>query len=203
MSEQTANNTSLDSGVDNAAPLAMLAEFQDVPTVTSAAKQVRSAGYVSWDVHSPLPLHGINRSMGLRPTILPWITLVHGIVGCLLGLGLVWWINAKTVDAGPTFLQGYEYLVSGKPLFSLPANIPIIFETTVLFAAIGTLLGMLGLNKLPMLHNPLFKSERFRRVTSDRFFIVIDANDPGFDPVKTQQLLESLGSTSIEIVTDT
>jgi hypothetical protein len=127
---------------------------------------------------------------------------VHGIFGLLLGLVLVWWINAKTVSGIPTEFQGYEYLVSGKPLFSLPANIPILFELTVLFAAIGTLLGLLGLNKLPMLHNPLFKSERFRRVTDDRFFVVIEADDPKFNVEETQRFLTSLGANHVEVVSD-
>ncbi|MGI9455919.1 MAG: DUF3341 domain-containing protein [Aeoliella sp.] len=183
-------------------PYALVAQFEDVPSVMRAAAKVRDAGYSSWDVHSPLPIHGINAAMGLRPTILPWITLVHGIAGLLLGLALVWWINAKTVPWVPTSMQGYEYLVSGKPLFSLPANIPIIFETTVLLAAIGTLLGMLGLNKLPMLQNPLFKNERFRRATSDRFFIVIDTEGPNHDVDDTRTFLESLGPTVVELVTD-
>jgi hypothetical protein len=57
---------------------------------------------------------------------------------------------------------------------------------------------MLVLNKLPMLYNPLFKSERFRRVTNDRFFVVIDATDPIFDENQTLDLLKSLNPTAIE-----
>ncbi len=183
-------------------PYAMIAEFHNVRDVMRAAQKVRDEGYLAWDVHSPMPIHGINVNMGLRPTILPWITLVHGVAGLLLGLLMVWWINAKTVLWAPTFLQGYEYLVSGKPLFSLPANIPILFEMTVLLAAIGTILGMLGLNKLPMLHNPLLKSQRFRRVTSDRFFVVIAAVDPKFDLTETTSFCESLEPDFIDLVTD-
>jgi len=183
-------------------PYAMIAEFADVGTVSRAAERVRDEGFLRWDVHSPMPIHGINVQMGLRPTILPWITLVHGVVGLLLGLLLVWWINAITVAGIPTPFQGYEYLVSGKPLFSLPANIPILFEMTVLFAAIGTLLGLLGLNKLPMLHNPLFKSERFRRATDDRFFVVIEASDSKYDSQETHEFLAALGATAVEVVND-
>ena len=181
---------------------ALVAEFETVPAVMAASERVRDAGFSRWDVHSPMPIHGINVSMGLRPTILPWITLVHGVAGLLIGLFLVWWINAKTVSWAPTSLQGYEFFVSGKPLFSLPANIPILFEMTVLLAAIGTLLGMLGLNKLPMLHNPLFKSKRFRRVTNDRFCIVIEAQDPMFDLPQTTEFLQSLNPVGMELVTD-
>lgn len=188
--------------MSNSKPYAMIAEFETVSDVTRAAKSVREEGFLHWDVHSPMPIHGINVPMGLRPTILPWITLVHGVVGLLLGLLLVWWMNAKTVPGVPTEFQGYEYLVSGKPLFSLPANIPILFEMTVLFAAIGTLLGLLGLNKLPMLHNPLFKSQRFRRSTDDRFFVVIEADDPRFDTDETEEFLTSLGANFVEVVND-
>jgi hypothetical protein len=149
-----------------------------------------------------MPIHGINRCMGLRPTILPWITLAHGLAGAAFGLLLTWWMNATTMPGIPASVQGYEFLISGKPVYSLPANVPIIFETTILFAAIGTLLGMLGLNKLPMLHNPLSKSQQFLRATADRMFIVIEAADKRFDAQKTHEFLQSLQPLSIETVTE-
>lgn len=181
---------------------ALIAEFESVSSIMHAAEQVRDEGYLIWDVHSPMPIHGINQAMGLRPTILPWITLAHGLAGAAFGLGLTWWINATTVPGLSPSVQGYEFLISGKPTFSLPANIPIIFETTILFAAIGTLLGMLGLNKLPMLHNPLNKSQRFLRATADCLFIVIEAEDKQFDAEKTHDFLQSLNPLAIEVVTE-
>jgi Protein of unknown function (DUF3341) len=192
----TTNFTTVGSGE----PFAILAEFENVAAVFAAAEQVRDAGYMNWDVHSPIPIHHINHAMGLRPTILPWITLAHGLAGCVFGLALTWWMNAATVPGISPSVQGYQFLVSGKPIYSLPANIPIIFETTVLFAAIGTLLGLLGLNKLPMLYNPLTRSRRFLRATADRFIIAIEAADPKFDPQVTPQFLLSLRPTAIELV---
>lgn len=183
-------------------PYAMLAEFDSVAEIMRAAERVRDAGYMVWDVHSPMPIHGINRAMGLRPTILPWITLIHGLAGAAFGLLLTWWMNATTVDGLSPSVQGYQFMISGKPTFSLPANIPIIFETTILFAAIGTLLGMLGLNKLPMLHNPLAKSRRFLRATSDRLFIVIESEDALYDSQKTREFLLSLQPLAVEMVED-
>ncbi len=183
-------------------PYALLAEFETVTQVMQAAEKVRDAGYMVWDVHSPMPIHGINTAMGLRPTILSWITLAHGLAGAAFGLLLTWWMNATTLPGLSPSVQGYQFLISGKPIYSLPANIPIIFETTVLFAAIGTLLGMLGLNKLPMLYNPLAKSRRFLRATADRFFVVIEAEDPLFDSQTTQEFLQSLGPSAIELVVE-
>lgn len=183
-------------------PYALLAEFQNVADVMRAAEQVRDAGYLVWDVHSPFPIHHINHAMGLRPTILPWITLAHGLAGAAFGWWLTWWMNATTVPGISPSVQGYQFLISGKPIYSLPANIPIIFETTVLFAAIGTLLGLLGLNKLPMLYNPLAKSRRFLRATADRFLIVIEAEDEKFDLEATGKFLRSLNPTAMELVTE-
>lgn len=170
----------------------LLAEFTDVDAVVNAARKVRRAGYLRWDVHSPFPIHGIDYAMGIRPTRLPWLVLAGGLFGLAAGLALQWYTNA----------WDYQFFISGKPLFSLPANIPVAFETTVLCAALTAVFGMLGLNRLPRLYNPLFKSERFRRVTADRFFVVIDATDPNFDETKTQQLLVDAGAAAVERVED-
>ena len=70
----------------------------------------------------------------------------------------------------------------------------------VLFAALGAVLGMLGLNRLPMHHHPLFRSKVFERVTDDAFFISIESWDPRFDPSATGKLLESLGARNVELL---
>ena len=167
-----------------------MAEFTDVSRVVAAAKAVRDAGFTQWDVHSPFPIHGIDKAMGARPTILPWIVLGGGVAGFFAGLLLSWWTNAIS----------YPYLISGKPVWSFAANIPVIFETTVLFAALTAVFGMLIMNKLPLLYHPLFKHRRFRRATNDRFFIVIEAIDPVFNEEQTKALLESTGPLTIEEV---
>jgi hypothetical protein len=87
-------------------------------------------------------------------------------------------------------------------MYSLPANIPIIFETTVLFAAFGTILGLLGLNKLPMLYNPLSRSRRMLRSTVDRFLVVIEAEDKNFVLPGTARLLQSLQPRAVELINE-
>jgi hypothetical protein len=172
--------------------IGLLAEFDSVDAVVNAARGVRKARYRRWDVHSPFPIHGIDYAIGIKPTILPWLVLGGGLFGLVGGLLLQWYTNAFD----------YPFLVSGKPIWSLPANIPVIFECTILCASLVAVFGMFGLNKLPTLYNPLFKSERFRRVTSDRFFIVIDSSDPMFDETITAETLKQLGAKVIERVED-
>lgn len=166
----------------------LLAEFDDPEPLRQAAERVRDLGYVHWDVYSPYPLHGIERAMGIRPTALPWLVLVFGVAGCAAAILMQWWMNARD----------YPLLISGKPLWSLPANIPIAFELIILFAAAAAFLGVLGLNRLPQFWHPTFSSPRFRRATTDGFFLGIEARDPRFDETSTRELLHSLGARSVE-----
>ncbi len=166
----------------------LLAEYQTPGQLITAAEKVRDAGYARWDSFSPFPVHGIDPAMGIRPTILPWIVFVCGLAGGTGALTFQWW----------TSTQNYPWIVSGKPFFSLPANIPITFELTVLAAALSCFISMLVLNKLPMLSHPLDRCRRFARVTDDRFFILVQANDPKFDGRETLNLLQGTTPRSIE-----
>ncbi len=167
----------------------IVAEYGDVDSVMAAARRVRDAGYRRWDVHTPFPIHGMDDAMGVRPTILPWIVLGAGLAGLGLSILLQWWTNA--VD--------YPYIISGKPFFSLPANIPVAFESTILFAGVTAFLLVFALNGLPRFYHPLFRLERFKKVTDDRFFVAIEARDGKFDPEATRKLLAATNPASIEL----
>jgi hypothetical protein len=173
-----------------AEPYALVAEFDDVDAVVAAAGAAREAGYQRFDVHSPFPIHGIDKVVGNRPTILPWLVLGGGLTGLLSGLGL-------TIG---TMAYHYPFMISGKPFNSLPAFIPIVFELTILLGGITAAVFMLLLNKLPMLYNPLLKSERFRRASNDRFFLVIEARDRRFDREQTRQFLQQQSPLAVELI---
>ena len=181
--------------------VAVLAEYDTVDGVFAAAKAVRDRGITRFDVHSPFPLHGIDDVIGIRPTILPWFVLGAGLAGLVGGLFLTTWTMGAFGEYGDLgALSPYEFLISGKPLNSLPAFVPVIFETTILLAAFTAGLGMLLLNGLPMLYNPLLKNKRFRRATDDRFFVVVDANDPKF--AEASAVLRGTGPIAVEEVRD-
>ena len=170
----------------------LLAEFATPQDLVRAASAVRDAGYTKWDAHTPFPVHGLDDAMGIRPTRLPFFVLVAALTGTTCGLLMQWWMNA--VD--------YPLIISGKPFNSLPADIPVTFELTVLLAALTAFIGMLIANALPRFHHPLFKSARFRRVTTDAFFLAIEAGDPRFDREKTERLLVEVRATLISVVED-
>jgi hypothetical protein len=168
----------------------ILAEFGTPAELYHACERVRDEGFTRWDAHTPFPVHGLDRAMGLKRSPLPWIVLVMGLMGAALGFLLQYWVHTAA----------YPLVISGKPFNAWPAFIPITFEVAVLFASGGAVFGMLGLNRLPMHHHPLFRSKVFERVTDDAFFISIESWDPRFDSSATRKLLESLGARSVELL---
>lgn len=177
-----------DEGAEQGELYGLLAEFKSPGALIAAAAKVRDAGYTKWDCYSPFPVHGLDPAMGIKRTILPWIVFLIGLGGMGGGLFLQWWTNAHY----------WPWLVSGKPFFSLPANIPITFETTILASVFASFFGMWGLNKLPQHWHPFFKKDRFRKATDNGFFIGIEAEDAKFQRGKTQALLEEAGAVAIE-----
>jgi hypothetical protein len=167
-----------------------LAEFETPATLFHACEQVRDAGFGKWDAHTPFPVHGLDGAMGMKRSRLPWLVLACGLTGTVTAFSLQTWVH---------YIE-YPLVISGKPLFALPAYVPIIFELSVLFAAFASVFGMLAFNGLPRLEHPLFGSRRFDRASDDRFFISIEAADPKFDAEKTVEFLRGLGATHVELV---
>jgi hypothetical protein len=182
----------------------LLAEFETPGAILAAAGQVREAGYRWWDCHTPFAVHGLDKAMGIRPTILPWLVMGAAMTGTTLGFLLQWFTNATGFDiwVPPVTVRGYEFLVSGKPMVSLQVYPIVMFELTILLGSLGTFVVLMLLNKLPMLYHPCFKSERFQRATDDRFFIVIEARDPKFSRPRTEAFLKSLGPAAVEALED-
>jgi ActD protein len=172
---------------DASRPWGLLAEFASPHDLVRAAATMRDAGYTRWDAHTPFPVHGLDGAMGIKTTRLPYLVLAAGLAGAASGLLMQWWMNA--ID--------YPIIISGKPFNSLPADIPVTFELTVLLASLTSFVGMLIANGLPRFHHPLLANASFRRATTDGFFLAIEAADPRFDLAKTEQLLLSERATHV------
>jgi Protein of unknown function (DUF3341) len=103
------------------------------------------------------------------------------------------------------WMNGIDYVtvVGDKPPGApqtLPSMVPILFELTILLSAFGAVFGMLGLNQLPRHNHPVFASDRFRKASTDRFFISIEAEDPKFDVKATKEFLERMHPSHVEVV---
>jgi hypothetical protein len=173
-----------------AKPYGMLAEFTTTASVLRAAQKVRDAGFRRWDVYTPFPVHGMDQAMGLRNSRVGWFAFIGGVAGYTCGMLMIWFMN----------LLDYPIVVGGKPMFSPFSAFPPSYELTILFGSFGSLLGMLFLNRLPRLHHPLLKNRRFALVTHDRFFIVVECDDPKYSEAETRKLFVETGSQHIEVV---
>lgn len=167
-----------------------LAEYDTPGDLLEAARKVHDAGYTEFDCFSPFPVHGIDPAMGIKRTILPLLVFGGGFTGAVGGMLLQWYCNA----------HAWTWNISGKPTWSIPANIPIAYECAILLSVFAAFFGMWILNKLPQVWHPLFRSDRFLRTTDDGFFLAIDARDRRFDAAKTRALLQEAHAIAIEDV---
>ena len=192
MAEENKTDTTEDSKL-----VGLLAQFDDPDSLVAACNHAREAGYTKMDAYSPFPVHGIDPAIGIKRTILPFIVLGIALGAVVIGLGMQWYTNTDSGSISPAF-PGYPFKISGKPYFSLPANIPVTFEVIVLSSAFATFFGMWILNKLPMLSNPLHRISRFKRATNDKFFLMIEEKDENFDRSSTESQLNEWGAVAIE-----
>ncbi len=160
----------------------LMAEFDNAENLLAAARQAYAEGYRRMDAFTPLPVEGMAEAIGFRRTAVPAIVLLGGVIGCLGGFYLQYWV--AVID--------YPINVGGRPLNSWPSFIPVTFELTVLTAALFAFFGLLALNKLPMPYHPVFNVPRFELATRNRFFLCIEAADPRFDREGTRRFLENL-----------
>ena len=172
----------------------LAAEFSSAAALFNAAEKIRDAGFKRWDVHTPFPVHGMDKAMGLGKSWLSAVVLCGGLTGLL---------TAALLEFVPSSII-YPTVVHGKPTnwATVPAFVPIFFELTILFSAFSTVSALLVMNKLPRWNHPMFNWERFKKATDNGFFLVIEARDPKFSETKTRQLLEQIGGSHVTLIHD-
>jgi len=161
----------------------LMAEFDDPTALVDATRHAREEGFTKLDAYSPYPIEALTEALDIHDRKLPAVVLGGGILGGLAGYALCYWC---------TVIE-YPMNVGGKPFHSIPAFIIPTFETTILFAAFAAVLGMLGLNGLPMPYHPVFNAPNFALASRDKFFLCIEAKDPKFDHDKVWAFLSTLG----------
>jgi hypothetical protein len=164
-----------------------MAMFLTPEAVVTAAERAYAQGYRRMDAYSPMPVEGLAEAIGFKKNRIPAVVLVSGIIGGLLGYGLQYYSG----------VINYPINVGGRPFHSWPAFIPITFEMTILCAAFGAVLGMLGLSGLPRPYHPVFNVPRFALASRSRFFLCILADDPLFDVDGTTKFLEGLNPREV------
>jgi hypothetical protein len=142
----------------------VVACFADEEVLFPAVKKVRNAGYKIQDVYTPFPVHGLDHALGMRETSLHTAGFIYGITGTTTALSGMGWV----------FTQDWPMNIGGKPNFALPAFIPITFELTVLFSAVGMVLTFCYLCQMA----PFVKKHHFHpRATDDLFVMAVECTE--------------------------
>lgn len=170
----------------------LAADFDNPLALMKAAEKCRDEGFKSWDCITPFPVHGLDDAMGLKRSKVPFFTFIGGSIGFVTGTFIAWYMNA----------YDYPLIVGGKPLFSPIFPFPVMYELTILLAALSTIVGMFILNGLPRHYHPVMKAKNFASTTDDTLRITIEASDPLYDSEGTKAFLQEIGGTNIQELED-
>jgi Alternative complex III, ActD subunit len=163
----------------------VLATFEHEDDLLAATEAVRDGGFRIVDAFTPYAVHGLERAMGLRPSRLTWVCFICGMIGAL---GMLWFEHWTASIA-------WQLDVGGKPWNSLPSDVPVAFEASVLLAGFGSVFALFAVSRLfpgkqPRIVHP--------RATDDRFVLVIEETDAAFDLAFVKQLLQEYHVLDVE-----
>lgn len=179
--------------MSTSAPVGVVGEFTDVNHIMTVAATIRDAGYRNWDIHTPYPVHGLDKAMGIKRSILTYISFAGLCGGLSTALGLQFWTGA--ID--------YRLNIGGKGFFDWQFSMPIDFELSILGTAIFTVAGLFHLCKLPTWYNKYQDDESFKKATDDTFVVTLDSDDDRFSAEGSQELLRRLGAANVHLVNAT
>lgn len=165
----------------------LMAEFDNPTDVVHAAERVYEEGYRKMDAYSPYPIEELSEAIGFHTNRMPLIVLIGGLLGCLGGAALCYWVSTTA----------YPLNIGGRPLNSWPAFIPVAYECTILLASLAAVFGMILSNGLPQPYHPVFNVPRFALASRDHFFLCVESTDPKFDLVATRAFLATLGAQDV------
>lgn len=156
--------------------------------ILHAAEAIKNKGYLQFDAITPYPVHGMEEACGIKRSWIPWVTFFAGLTGCLFGLWLTWWTSAVN----------WPVNIGGKPAWSLPAFVPIIFELTILFAALSSVGTMFAVCGLPKLNPPVVDPD----LTCHKFGLIIYDTDKKYNFNEVQSLFKELGADVVHNVAE-
>lgn len=156
----------------------------DEHKLVAAAKKARQSGLTKFEAISPFPIHGIDEAMGIPLSFIPWVTFIFGLIGFGFGTWFTWWASA--VD--------WPIIIGGKPMWSLPAFVPVMFELTILFGALSSVGALIFICGLPKVDPPVIDPD----LTSHKFALFVPENDTSFDAAQIEKMFKEMGAVEVK-----
>ncbi|NKQ38428.1 MAG: DUF3341 domain-containing protein [Methanosarcinales archaeon] len=142
----------------------ILGLFDHEDKLVKAIRAFKEKGIEITNTLTPFPVHGLENELGLKESRLHTAGFLFGITGMSFAIFIMTWVTTSS----------YPVNIAGKPNWAIPAFIPIIFELTVLFAAVGMVMVYMKRNNLSPGHVPRIYDDR---ITDDRFALLFEVND--------------------------
>jgi len=163
----------------------LAAIFESEQSILAAAKKMREMGMDKFEAITPYPVHGMEDACGIKRSFIPYVAFGAGLAGLTAGTLLTWWTSAVS----------WPINVGGKPFFSLPAFVPVMFELTILFSALASVGALFAVCGLPKVNPPVIDPD----LTSHKFAIFIPQSQRGFDLAKLSDVFKQLGATEVKM----
>lgn len=163
----------------------MFGIFENPDKFLDTVGKVHSKGLNILDCYTPFPLHGIEKAMGLKRSLLPVGSFICGSIGFMCAVALQY------------YMMHYDWpmVIGNKPTIGV-SWVPVLFESTILLTAFGTAFLFFIRNK--MLHGKL-PSERIDfRQTDDRLVIAIATDNASTDRNELSGMLFSGGAVEVK-----
>ena len=157
--------------------------WSDKTVFLSAIKNLKQKGYKKISAITPCPIHGLEELLEIKRSWIPWVTFVFGLTGCLFGLWFTWWTSAVN----------WPLIIGGKPFWSLPAFIPVIFECTILLGALSSVGALLYACGIPSIDPPVLDKD----LSSHKFAIYFKLKEKNQTSGELEQELKALGAERV------
>ena len=161
----------------------VLAVFGHLDATVEAIQKLKAGGHGDeLTVYSPIPRHELEAAVAQPVSPVRMWTLIGGMTGCGIGAWL-------------TLYMSYDWpvQVGGKPIGSILPYVIIMFEMTVLFGALTTILGLLLNALLASRHQGTIAYDP--RFTNDKFGIFVPSEPARASQVET--LLRGAGAEEV------
>lgn len=162
----------------------ILGSFSDPDQMMDGIDKLQQNNVSIYDCFTPMPIHGIEAKLGVKPSRLPIAAFIFGAIGTLSGFSLLYY----------TMVSDWPINIGGKPSFAAPDFVPVTFEVTILFCALGMVATF-------FYKNHLFPGRAPRvmdlRATDDRFIIAIDAKENS-NHEEIESLLREAGAVEVK-----
>lgn len=148
----------------------ILASYEYLDSTVDAIENLRKAGFKAIKAYAPYPEHHIEHALGYGESPVRVWTLVGALTGTATGFAFTTWTSTD-----------WPLVVGGKPIVSIPAYIPIVFEMTVLFGALSTVIGLFVLSRLPNVKPAVIYDPEF---TAGRYGVYVEADPSRLDEAR-------------------